>query len=97
MLERKGFETRWAEALRRLGTADQSCRKELVLCLGKSWLATRDRLFLLLGAEDPEIAATRADSDKVFVLDKAMRLHSALRVMVANAEEKQICDMVTAL
>jgi hypothetical protein len=79
---------RAAKAMTRRLAADQSCREELMLCLGKS-SAMRDGLSLLLSAEDPEIAATHADSDKAFVLDKAMHLHSALRVVVSNTEEKK--------
>ncbi len=71
---------RAAKAMRRLAT-DQSYRKEHMLYLGKS-LAMKDRLSLLLGAKDPEIAATYTDSDKLFVLDKARHVHDALCIMV---------------
>jgi hypothetical protein len=74
---------RAAKAMRRLAT-DQSYRKELMLHLAKS-LAMRDGLSLLLGAEDPEIAATYTDSgDILSVLDKARHLHDALCIMVNN-------------
>jgi hypothetical protein len=59
-----------------------------MLRLGKS-LAPRDGSSLLLGAKDPEIAATCSDSDKTFVLDKARHLHNALRIMVASTEQKK--------
>jgi hypothetical protein len=78
---------RAAKAMRRLGM-DQSYRKALMLYLGIS-LARRDGLSLLLGAEDPEIAATYTDSDKLFVLDKARHLHDALRIMSTNMEENK--------
>jgi hypothetical protein len=71
---------RAAKAMRRLAT-DQSYRKELMLHLGES-IATRDGLSLLLGAEDPGIAATYTDSDELFVLDKARHVHDALCIMV---------------
>ena len=92
---------RAAEAMRRLVT-DQSYRKELMLYLGKA-LAMRDGLSLLLGAEDPEIAATYTDSDQAFVLDKAMHLHSALRIMVTTTDENkpitwlQCCELAADL
>jgi hypothetical protein len=75
---------RAAKAMRRLAT-DQSYRKEHMLYLGKS-LAMKDRLSLLLGAKDPEIAATYTDSDKLFVLDKARHVHDALCIMVNYTE-----------
>jgi hypothetical protein len=78
---------RAAKAMKRLA-ADQSHRKELMMCLGES-SAMRDGLLLLLGAKDPEIAATCSNSDKTFVLDKARHLHDALCVMVAFTEEKE--------
>jgi hypothetical protein len=77
-----------AKAMRPLGT-DQSYTKELMLYLGKS-LAMRYGLSLLLGAKDPEIAATYTNSgDKLFVLDKAMHLHEALCVLVNKTEENK--------
>jgi hypothetical protein len=91
-----------ATAVRRLAT-DQSYRKELMLYLGKS-LAMRDGLSLLLGAEDPEIAATYTGSgDKLFVLDKARHLHDALCIMINNTEENksitwlQCCELSAEL
>jgi hypothetical protein len=57
----------------------------------------RDGLSLLLGAEDPEIAATYTNSDNAFVLDKARHLHDALRLMVTNTQEKRINHMATVL
>jgi hypothetical protein len=76
---------RAAKAMRRLAT-DQAYRKELMCYLGKS-LATRDGLSLLVGAEDPEIAATYTDSDTLFVLEKARHLYDALRIMITYTEE----------
>jgi hypothetical protein len=73
--------------MRRLAT-DQKYRQVLMLYLSKP-LATRDGLSLLVGAEDPEIAATYTESDKLFVLDKARHLHAALRIMVMNTEENR--------
>jgi hypothetical protein len=78
---------RAAKAMRRLAT-DQKYRQVLMLYLSKP-LATRDGLSLLVGAEDPEIAATYTESDKLFVLDKARHLHAALRIMVMNTEENR--------
>ena len=78
---------RAAKAMRRLAT-DQSYRKEHMLYLGKS-LAMKDRLSLLLGAKDPEIAATYTDSDKLFVLDKPRHVHDALCIMINNTEENK--------
>ena len=78
---------RAAKAMRRLAT-DQSYRKELILYLRK-FLAMRDGLSFLLGAEDPEVAATYTESDRLFVLEKARHLHDALRIMVTNTEEKK--------
>jgi hypothetical protein len=75
---------RAAKAMQRLATYQSYC-KELMLYLGKS-LAMRDGLSLLLGAEDPEIAATYTDSDKLFVLDKARHIHDALCIMVNYTE-----------
>jgi hypothetical protein len=62
--------------MRRLAT-DQAYRKELVRYLGKA-LAKRDGLLLLVGAKDPEIAATYMDSDCLFVLEKVRHLHDVL-------------------
>jgi hypothetical protein len=76
---------RAAKAMRRLAT-DQAYRKELVRYLGKA-LAKRDGLLLLVGAEDPEIAATYTDSDRLFVLEKARHLHDALRIMITYTDE----------
>jgi hypothetical protein len=78
---------RASKAVRRLAT-DQRYRIELMRYLAK-FLATKDGLALLLGAEDPEIAATYTESDRLFVLEKARHLHDALRVMVASTEEKR--------
>jgi hypothetical protein len=78
---------RAAKSIRRLA-ADQFYRKELMRYLGKS-LAMRDGLSLLVGAEDPEIAATYTESDRLFVLDKARHLHDALHRMVTNTEENK--------
>jgi hypothetical protein len=78
MFERTGFETCCHGS--ETAVADQSYRKELMLYLGKS-LAMRDGLSLLLGAEDPEIAATYTDSgDKLFVLDKARQFKCVMQV-----------------
>jgi hypothetical protein len=76
---------RAANAMRRLAT-DQTYRKELMLYLGKL-LAIRDGLALLVGAEDPEIAATYTESDRLFVLEKARHLYDALRIMITSTEE----------
>jgi hypothetical protein len=79
---------RAVKAMRQLAT-DQSYRQELMLYLGKS-LGMRDGLSLLLGAEDPEIAATyTGNGDKLFVLDKARHLYDALCIMVNNREENK--------
>ncbi len=78
---------RASKAVRRLAT-DQRYRIELMRYLAK-FLATKDGLALLLGAEDPEIAATYTESDRLFVLEKARHLHDTLCVMVASTEEKR--------
>jgi hypothetical protein len=52
-----------------------------MLYLGKS-LAMRDGFSLCFGADDPQIAATYTNSDKLFVLDKARHVHDALCIMV---------------
>ncbi len=82
----KGWALRCAaKAMRRLAT-DQAYRKELVRYLGKA-LAKRDGLSLLVGAEDPEIAANYTDIDRLFVLEKARHLHDALHIMITYKDE----------
>jgi hypothetical protein len=76
---RKRDMQRSANAMRQLAR-DQEYRRYIMWYLAK-YLQNEDACGLLLGAEDPEVAATYTQKDKEYVLEKARHVADAVRIL----------------